>query len=174
MSSMKGQSLPGSSDSSLNSSPQHTITTPSSGSPTHREEGWDKSSPLDSLCGSDKLSPREGSSEISSCDTSSMPQSLESFTSITSHHVTSDVTVDEMSSPISLENSPRHASLQSSSSENSPRHSSTESPNGRTYHNTGSPIHNTKSNSETLDTGDLDLIPEKETSTMVPKRNLGK
>lgn len=158
---VNGNSTPGSSGSSLNSSPQHSSSTPCCVSPSHYTEGSGKSSPLDSLYDSSgKISPRDESSELSLCDTSSVPLSQKSDTSGISHH--SDITNDEIYSLTSPDSSTRQISPQSSPNE--AIHSN----------NMASPSLSPKGNTESLDTDDLDLIPEKESSTTNSRHNIGK
>ncbi|XP_011446715.3 coiled-coil domain-containing protein 149-B isoform X4 [Magallana gigas] len=157
---VNGNSTPGSSGSSLNSSPQHSSSTPCCVSPSHYTEGSGKSSPLDSLYDSSgKISPRDESSELSLCDTSSVPLSQKSDTSGISHH--SDITNDEIYSLTSPDSSTRQISPQSSPNE--AIHSN----------NMASPSLSPKGNTESLDTDDLDLIPEKESSTTNSRHDIG-
>lgn len=158
---VNGNSTPGSSGSSLNSSPQHSSSTPCCISPSHYTEGSGKSSPLDSLYDSSgKISPRDESSELSLCYTSSVPLSQKSDTSGISHH--SDITNDEIYSLTSPDSSTRQISPQSSPNE--AIHSN----------NMASPSLSPKGNTESLDTDDLDLIPEKESSTTNSRHDIGK
>lgn len=158
---VNGNSTPGSSGSSLNSSPQHSSSTPCCVSPSHYTEGSGISSPLDSLYDSSgKISPRDESSELSLCDTSSVPLSQKSDTSGNFHQ--SDVTHDEMSSLTSPDSSTRQISPQSSPN------------NAIQSNNMASPSLSPKGNTEGLDTDDLDLIPEKESSATNSRCDTGK